>query len=96
MVEEKSEMRSFEEYFQANKGTMDAVSIEASWLALKGACTTKKIENGVRIDAVTERYPMYNAIIAKHTWEYKLSTDDRDAKWKDLAKYAKMKLGKGL
>lgn len=96
MVDEAREMKSFHDYYNEKKGTTDAVSIQATWLALKGACTVKDIPNGVRINGVTGKYPVYNVILQKYTERYKLSTEEREKKWKELVEYGKMKLGVGL
>lgn len=91
-IDEAREVEHFERYWQQNKGTMDAVSLEATWLALKGACTVKRIPGGVRINGVTDKYQVYNVILMKHSEKYKLSPGEQRERMTELAQYAKMKL----
>jgi hypothetical protein len=92
-MDEVTEMRSFHNYYEQNKGKMDAISLEASWLALKGVCSVKPIPNGVRIDKVTDKYSVYMAILERYNQVYKLSTEERAQQWTELVKYARIKLG---
>lgn len=91
-IDEAREIESFERYWRENNGTMDAVSLEATWLALKGACTVKQIPNGVRINGITEKYPAYNVILQKHGEKYRLSTEEQRNRMQELIEYAKVKL----
>ena len=92
MVDEVKEAQSFEDYYQKNKDSMDALSIEASWLALKGVCTVKMVKGGVRIDKVTDKYPVFMKVLLKHREMFKLSPEEQKKKMTELAAYAKMKL----
>ena len=92
MNELDADVESFEQYYQQNRETMGALSIEASWLALKGACTVQKVRDGVRIDGITGTYPRYRSALLKHNVTHKLSPDERRERLTKLRKYASMKL----
>jgi hypothetical protein len=96
VIDEAREVEHYERYWQENKGKMDAVSLQATWLALKGAVTVKQIPNGVRIDRVLAKYPAYNVILQRHTDKYRLSPEEIKERYAELTKYAMMKFGRSL
>ena len=96
VIDEAREVEHFERYWQENKGKMDALSLEASWLALKGACTVKQTNIGVRIDKVLQRYPAFMVILQRHGEKYRLSPEEIKERYAELTKYAMMKFGRSL